>query len=125
MNSQNIVKNQGGVVLLEGLIAVTIFAFGVLAIIGMQASTTRATTDAKYRVDASFVLNQTLGTMWADRANLSSYAKVDEAVASLPNGKRTITVGGVDNKDVTVKVTWQLPGETTVHSHSSITRIDG
>jgi len=125
MKSQKIVKNQGGVVLLEGLIAVTIFAFGVLAIIGMQASTTRATSDAKYRVDASFVLNQALGIMWSDRSNLGKYAVVDEAVATLPNGKRTITVGGVDNKDVTVKVTWQLPGESTVHTHSSITRIDG
>jgi len=71
MKSQRLLKQQGGVVLLEGLIAIVIFAFGVLAIVGMQASTMRATSDAKYRVDASFLINQTLGQMWADRNNLA------------------------------------------------------
>lgn len=122
MNPQRITKSQGGLVLLEGLIAITIFAFGVLAIIGMQAATTRAANDAKYRVDASFLVNQSLGMLWSDRNNLAGHAVTDQAVATLPRGKRTIAVNG---KNVTVTVTWQMPGEATVHSHSSTTRIDG
>jgi type IV pilus assembly protein PilV len=132
MNTQNIVKNQGGVVLLEGLIAVTIFAFGVLAMIGMQASTTRAAGDAKYRVDASFLANQAIGQIWADRVNAMNYDKKSEDFAQLPQGKRVIAVKGtVVNGitqapfDVTVTVTWQGPGETKAHTHSSITRING
>jgi len=122
MKSQRLLKQQGGVVLLEGLIAIVIFAFGVLAIVGMQASTMRATSDAKYRVDASFLINQTLGQMWADRNNLAGYVVTNQVVSGLPSGKRTVAVNG---RDVTVTVTWQAPGESTVHTHSSITRIDG
>jgi len=129
MRSQRIVRKQGGVVLLEGLIAVTIFAFGVLAIVGMQASTTRATSDAKYRVDASFAVNQALGQIWADRANALAYDKKSEDISILPKGKRVIGVAAVSGSPtgftVSVTVTWQQPGESTVHTHSSVTRIDG
>ena len=115
-------KNQGGVVMLEGLIAIVIFAFGVLAIVGMQAATVRQTTDAKYRVDASFLANQSIGLMWADRGNLAGHEVENEVVDSLPNGKRTIVV---DGDKVTVTVTWQVPGDSKVHSHSSMTHING
>jgi type IV pilus assembly protein PilV len=122
MKSQRISKKQDGIVLLEGLIAIVIFSFGVLAIVGMQAATVRASSDAKYRVDASFAVNQVLGQMWADRTHLGSYAKTDEALTTLPNGKRTVVVA---NDQVTVTVTWQVPGDSKVHTHSSTTRING
>jgi len=56
---------QKGVALLEALIAVLLFSFGVLALVGLQASTMRITTDAKMRVDASYLANQKIGEMWA------------------------------------------------------------
>jgi len=122
MKSQRISKNQDGIVLLEGLIAIVIFSFGVLAIIGMQAATVRASSDAKYRVDASFAVNQKLGQMWSDRAHLANFVQTNEQITTLPNGKRTVAVAG---DQVTVTVTWQVPGDSTVHTHSSITRING
>ena len=122
MKTRRALQKQGGMVLVEGLVAIVIFALGVLAIVGMQAATVRQATDAKYRVDASFLANQAIGMMWSDRANLSAYAVEEEEVSALPNGKRTIAVDGTQ---VTVTVTWQMPGESTVHSHSSMTRIDG
>lgn len=132
MNSQRIAKKQGGVVLLEGLMAVTIFAFGVLAMIGMQAATTRATTDAKYRVDASYLVSQAIGDIWSHRNNAKSYDQKSEDFSILPGGKRVITVtgqkiNGVEQApwDVTVTVSWQLPGETKEHKHWSVTRING
>jgi type IV pilus assembly protein PilV len=122
MTTRRALQKQGGMVLVEGLVAIVIFALGVLAIVGMQAATVRQATDAKYRVDASFLVNQAIGMMWSDRANLADYAVEEEEVGALPNGKRTIAVDGTQ---VTVTVTWQMPGESTVHSHSSMTRIDG
>lgn len=122
MKTRRALQKQGGMVLVEGLVAIVIFALGVLAIVGMQAATVRQATDAKYRVDASFLVNQAIGMMWSDRANLADYAVEEEEVGALPNGKRTIAVDGTQ---VTVTVTWQMPGESTVHSHSSMTRIDG
>jgi len=49
--------------LLEALIAVLIFSMGILAIVGMQASAVRATSDAKYRSDASMLANELIGQM--------------------------------------------------------------
>ncbi len=120
--ARSALHKQGGMVLVEGLVAIVIFAMGVLAIVGMQAATVRQATDAKYRSDASFLASQAIGMMWSDRGNLAAYAVEDEEVSALPNGKRTIAVDGTQ---VTVTVTWQMPGESTVHSHSSMTRIDG
>jgi len=58
-------KQQGGVMLLEALIAILIFSIGVLGIVGMQASAVNVTRDAKYRTDAGLLANELLGLMWA------------------------------------------------------------
>jgi type IV pilus assembly protein PilV len=118
----NSLDKQRGIVLLEGLIAILIFSFGVLAMVGMQAASVRHTTDAKYRVDASFLANQSIGQMWADRNNLAHYIVTNEDISSLPNGKRTIAVVG---REVTVTITWQLPDDSAVRSYSTITQING
>lgn len=65
---------QRGSMLLEGLIAILIFSVGILAIVGMQATAIKNSADAKYRADASYLANQIIGQMWADRGNLASYA---------------------------------------------------
>lgn len=122
MNLKRTLQKQQGMMLLEGLIAIVIFSFGILAIIGLQATTVKQTTDAKYRLDASFLANQSIGLMWANRTNLGLHAVTDEAVSSLPNGKRTITVSG---NQVTVTVTWKMPGESATHSYTAIAQING
>lgn len=114
-------EKQRGMMLLEGLIAIVIFSLGILAIVGLQSASVRHTTDAKYRMDASFLANQSLGLMWTKRSDLDSFAKSEETVSGLPNGKRTIVVNG---KDVTVTITWQLPGEPAAHSYSIAARIN-
>ena len=98
---------QQGVALLEALIAVLIFSIGILAVIGLQATSVRLTTDAKYRADASFLANQALGRVWADPGNLAAYVEANTALADLPGGKRKVEVAG---DRVTVTVTWQPPG---------------
>jgi len=67
-------RSQAGAMLLEALIAILIFSLGILAIIGLQAQSIRNTSEAKYRSDASYLGNQLIGRMWADRANLAGYA---------------------------------------------------
>ncbi|MDD5176745.1 MAG: pilus assembly protein PilV [Sterolibacterium sp.] len=58
-------SRQTGSMLLEALIAILIFSMGILAIVGMQAAAVKASSDAKYRSDASMVANQLIGQMWA------------------------------------------------------------
>ena len=115
-------STQQGIALIEGLIAILIFSLGILSLVGLQAFNLKQATDAKYRADASFLADQTLGRMWADRNNLSSYVVTDQAIDTLPNGKRTVTVTG---KEVVVKITWKVPGDSATHKHVVLTHISG
>lgn len=66
--------NQRGIMLLEGLIAILIFSLGILALVGMQATTLNHNSQTKYRLDASFLANKLIGRMWADTdANMTLY----------------------------------------------------
>ena len=122
MHAHPLPRDQQGFALLEVLIAILIFSVAILGTVGLQAATVRHQTDAKYRVDASFLAEQAIGTMWADRTNLAGHAVKDEDVAALPNGKRTIAVNG---SQVTVTITWKLPGESVGHTYSTTTQISG
>jgi len=64
---------QGGVALIEAMVAIFIFSIGVLAVIGMQAVSIRTSSDAKYRADAAYLADQLIGRMWADQANIGQY----------------------------------------------------
>lgn len=113
---------QRGSVLLEGLVAIVIFSLGILGLVGLQASSMKATTGAKGRVDASLVANQRIASMWVDRNNLSAYNETDTAVAGLPNGKRTTQVVGTT---VTVTISWRMPGDLVANTYKTVANIAG
>lgn len=115
-------KGQKGSILLESMIAILVFSFGILGIVGLQASSIKATTQSKQRIDASLVANQRIANMWLDRTNLASFAESNTTTASLPNGKRTTVVVG---DQVTVTVSWQLPGESAASTFTAIAKING
>lgn len=65
--------NQAGSVLLEALIAILIFSMGILAIVGLQAASVQASTEARYRTEASLLANDLIGQMWvSDKASLET-----------------------------------------------------
>jgi type IV pilus assembly protein PilV len=121
MVPSTIPAKQDGIVLLEGLIAILIFSFGVLAFAWLQAAATRQVTEAKYRLEATFAANQVLGQMWTQRANLDSFEEEEKALPALPNGKRTIQVNG---RRVTITITWSSPGENKRHSYQAEAQIN-
>ena len=121
---------QEGVMLIEALVAILIFSVGVVAVMGMQAVSIEQVTQAKYRLDASYLANQITGKMWTDIPNLATYATAgstgrsawDATVAStLPNGTATITIV---NTLVTVTVKWQMPNETVQRQYISVVNIN-
>lgn len=59
-----VLKSQQGSMLLEALIAILIFSMGILALVGLQTAAVKASSDAKYRTEASQLANQLLGQMW-------------------------------------------------------------
>ncbi len=56
-------RAQHGVALLEAMIAILIFAFGVLGLVGLQANSVTFLSDARDRVDASQLAAQLAATM--------------------------------------------------------------
>lgn len=133
------INNQQGVVLLEALIGILIFSFGIIGLVGLQAAMLKSTSAAQYRSEAGYIAQQQLGLMWADPCNLASYATgAPTPIASLPNGGLMITnqysgnepndtcPGGHQRIDqTTVTITWQLPGESMPHQVVTSTSITG
>ena len=65
-------KLQSGVMLLEVLIAILIFSVGILGVVGMQASTIKASRDGKYRSEAGLLANELIGQMWSNARDFAS-----------------------------------------------------
>lgn len=122
MRHQRASRRRGitGVALLEVLVALLICAFGILGIVGLQASMTRAQTAASMRAEASFLAQRLLGDMWADRANLEGYdtdacnasceAFLAQVAARLPAGDATVSVDGA-TRAVAIEIRWRPAGE--------------
>ncbi len=112
---------QRGFLLLEVLIAMLIFSIGVLGIVGLQASMTRAQTGSKFRADASFLAQRLVGTMWSDVTNINSYATANcsaytrcsqwaaDVATLLPNGAVDVDLSAAPV--VTIVITWQPSNE--------------
>lgn len=52
---------QNGAALLESLFAVALISFGILGLVGLQATTVQAASDARYRAEASQLIDQLIG----------------------------------------------------------------
>lgn len=109
--------------LLEVLISVLIFSLGILAVVGLQATSVKLQADAKYRADAGYLASQIVGLMWSDRgvnnANLPNYqhratgggAACNPTGANSPNA----TVAGSGMKTWLDNVAAALPGAASTN----------
>jgi type IV pilus assembly protein PilV len=107
--------------LLEVLVAMLIFAIGVLGMVGLQAAMTKAQTGSQFRADAAFLAQRLIGTMWGDVNNLGSYNGancagyarcsewLNEVAAALPGGTATINTSA--QPDVSITIQWTPPNE--------------
>jgi type IV pilus assembly protein PilV len=124
---------QRGVALLEALIAILIFSFGVLGLVAILAGSIRATNDARYRAEAANLAQALIGAMWSTRAaDLDTQfgaggpqlAAWQTQVAGLLPSATGANVPVVDltqpglstqSRSVVVTMFWQLPGEAGRH----------
>ncbi len=91
---------QQGVLLLEVLIALLIFAFGVLGLIGLQSRAAQESGQAKYRADATLLANDLLGQMWLS----------DRTAATLAANFGSAGSGGARYNTWKARVADALPG---------------
>ncbi len=120
-------SKQRGLSLLEALLGMLIFSIGILAVVGLQAIAVKSVAESKYRMDASFLANEIISEMWANRSNLGSYNyaggapplvltrwidKVDAALPGVVANPPSIVVGA--GNEVTVTIFWQHPEEAAL-----------
>jgi len=126
------IRADRGFMLIEALVALLIFAFGVLGIVGLQASMTKAQTQSRFRADASLLAQQVIGAMWSDTTNLGSYATASCAgytrcnewatrvSTALPNGAATVDLSATPV--VVISITWTPPNEQQ-HTYTTTSAI--
>ena len=140
---------ESGVALVEAMIAIMVFSFGILGLLGVQANAIKIILSSKARADAGNLADQMVGQMWADRQNLATYAHQPNGAAacapsgavstnpavttwlaalntSLPGaqpGLQQISIGA--NNLVRVTICWKLPQESVTHSFSETAQING
>ena len=69
---------QSGSFILEALIAILIFSFGVLGIVALQAQSLKFTNESQFRAEAVYLANSLLATMWSDKfSTMQSYYDKD------------------------------------------------
>lgn len=123
-----------GIALIEALVGILIFAFGIIGLVGLQVAMTRAQGSAKYRADAAYLSSQVLGLMWAERNNLDAFDTgsgcashpactdwINKVASALPQGGAQIETTAATGV-VTLTVTWSLSAEGT-HTHVLSTQI--
>lgn len=114
---------QQGVVIIEALIAILIFSFALLGLVGLQAVMIKNTGESEFRAVASYVAQQQVGKMWADPSGAPALVGSSINVSSwLPNGSLTITQPAANQ--YTITVVWQKQGED-MHNFTTTASIVG
>jgi len=132
-------RAQRGFTLIESLIAMVVFAVGILGMVAMQTVATRVTTDARLRSEAAAAADELLARMQsASRATVAAeYATggtrfndwlVNRLAApgtGLPGANATVTFGavGADPNTVRIVITWVPPREAQRDGTGAVTAV--
>lgn len=112
--------------MLEVLVAIVIFSFGILELVRLQTAMTRAQGSAKFRADAVHLAEDAVALLLTDKPNLAKYDAdlcathprcaewVARVTRTIPQGDGSIEVGSAGAVKVTV--TWSLNAEGK-HNH--------
>lgn len=119
-----------GLSLIEVLVVIVLFSFGLIGMVAMQAKAVQNSVSAEDSTRAALLANDLVSQMWANgNINLPSSVVTDwsngvaDATArGLPNGTGTVSItAGI----ATVTVTWRAPHEPvgTVHTYTTQVRM--
>jgi type IV pilus assembly protein PilV len=148
MNAQPSIRPraQRGAFLLEALVGLLIFSFGILGIVALQAQSMRYTNDAEVRAEATYLANSLISQMWTDfkpsdrsgfkskydstlggagytafnlevHASLAHVGVLDPVVTVDDAAAPPIPQQSNSSSIVSVKISWQMPGDTAVHNY--------
>lgn len=126
-------KRQGGIALLEALLAAVLLAIGLLGTIGLQARSYAALSDAGMRAEAAIAANRLVGIMNTDLDHLADYriaaggqpsARLAqwhaETLRLIPGANVVIAVtpgAGTAPAAVDITINWRRKADTPVNTH--------
>jgi type IV pilus assembly protein PilV len=128
MNTQRMARKSSGFTLIEVLVVMALFSFGLLGLVGLQAKAVQYSVGAEDSSRAALLANEIASTMWGAKtvtlptATISAWqARVaDASVNGLPNGAGAISV---TSNVATVTITWRGPTEPSSASHQYVTQV--
>jgi type IV pilus assembly protein PilV len=121
-------RAQRGVSMIEVLVVLVLFSFGLIGIVGLQARAVQYSVSAEDSNRAALLANEIVSAMWGTNtinlptATVTAWgAQVsDPTNRGLPNGAGTVTVSG---NVATITITWRAPHEPASASHSYVTQV--
>jgi type IV pilus assembly protein PilV len=107
---------QSGVMLIEALVGILIFAIGILGLVGVQASALRTAQDARYRTEAVNYANDLLSQILVnvDRTNATTLATSLTAFQHQPGGTNCAYSGSASTNAVVTNWAALVAGTTGV-----------
>ena len=134
---QRVRRGQRGAHLIEALIAIAIFSFGILGLVGVLASSIRVTDEARLRSEASHLAHALIAQMWTtpgadlDRQFALGGVALDtwraRVAQLLPAATLTVDLDepglSTQSRSTTVSITWLLPGSTERHRYVTSAQI--
>jgi type IV pilus assembly protein PilV len=129
--SAMIARRQGGMALIESIVAAVLLAVGLLGAIGLQARSASALADAGMRAEATIAADKLLGMMAVDLPNAGAYALAaggsattrlqpwyDETRGRIPNAQITVVVTpATDRTRVEITITWTRKTGAAQNAH--------
>jgi len=122
-------RNQSGVALLEALVSVLIFSFGVLGLIGLEARAIGFSVNAEDRNRATMLANDIASDMWLSHTvnvSATALARWQTAVADptktgLLSGNVTIAPVAGSTNSADIRITWRSTSSLASDPNSQLT----
>lgn len=119
-------KSSRGTSLIEVLVALLLFSFGILGFVALQARATAFSLDAEDRTRAAMLANELVATMWMQGTNSLPSATVtawktkvkDRAVSGLavPTGDDPTVSTDATTGVTTITIKWRAPSKATTET---------
>jgi type IV pilus assembly protein PilV len=123
---------QRGIALIEALVSLLIFAFGVLGLLGLEARAISSAADSEDRNRAALLANEIASTLWVNgnvtvtAAQLAAWnvTAANNAAQGLPGGAVTVLPVSGSTNSVDVTITWKAPTRASADVNSKlVTRV--
>ena len=127
----NFIRYQGGSSLLEGLLAIILFSMGLLSLLMLLSATLIESSNARYRIEASLLINDLVSHMWIGDHSLNGlktryadttstdyqswFTSVSNRLLGVSAKTNAPQITIDDARNVTVNLRWQVPGDSNSH----------